>query len=136
MASFGVHIEMEGRTSEKVQDAFDMVQGILPKQAGEVQIDQKPLGGVDVHDTNIATMNTHQSSVGYAIDLVDGYEGDINKAVLDPIMKEGRYSDLPDLIKPKSDIGIGYDMSLAILPQADNKHLIVKLFLFFEKANA
>ena len=36
MKSFGVHIGNAGATSEKIEDAFHSVQGIVPKEEGDV----------------------------------------------------------------------------------------------------
>ena len=133
MKSLGVHIETDGATSEKVEDAFHAVEGIVSKEEGDVFAHPGGTGALQPHDMNIAPMNMSQHSYGYAVELVDGYEGEVDKAKLDPILKAGNYNELPELIKPKTDVGFGFFMSLAFVPQPDGKTLVVKLYSFSKR---
>ena len=139
MESFGDHIEKEGATSHVVLEAFDAVRGAVTKELTDVdscKCDGECVcapGRVVPHDMNMSPMNMQQSNFGYAVDLLESYEGDVSKAVLDPTMKEGMYDDLPGLLKPQTHLGVGYTMSMTILPQEGGKHLVVKLYSFCKR---
>jgi hypothetical protein len=135
MMSMAARMEVPNAESQKVIDAFDVVVCVMPKDvaAADVIPTSSSQGSVAVQDLNLDFINEHQRGYMYAVDLIDDFDGPVCEESLTAAMREGKYVDLPECMRPKVNVLFGYTMSMAIISTGPSKWRVVKLFHFTKR---
>ena len=129
MLSLTENLGHEGGSHADILETFEMLAGIFSQDSDDVHPFENDKGAFDLGDLNLAEMNMHQKSCGSAVDVVIEYTGTRDMATLLPAMREGRYNDLPEPLRPKTDASLGgFNMSMAIVEKEQGSWIVVKVF--------
>jgi hypothetical protein len=125
-------------------DIGDISLEVATKLAGPMKMTKlaKPDWAVDKEPTctieGLPTLpNAHQkpdnTTVSHIVDCIMGHQEAFDQEAILSNMMQNAIGDLPEILKPKSRVAVGFVMNVAILNTNDDKCNIIKHFFFEEQ---
>lgn len=130
MRSLGMEMEVQGSNNDKINAAWEDVDGLKLKQIDKPRVCNGPPGNVELGDLPLVPMNAQAQSCMVMVDVIRDCEVQFDFNVVKALMKDNLYDQLIEPLSPKNNFDVPFVMQLVIVPTEPGKSLILKQYVF------